>query len=78
LFFIVMVLATALCGAVAVKPNLIERPKLWRLGRFDPFRGFFFRRDGSFRTYGRIAIVIIALLGFSTSTLVLVALLLNK
>ena len=36
---------------------------MWRLGRYDPVRNFFFRRDGSWRRYGKIGLfAIVALL----------------
>jgi hypothetical protein len=36
---------------------------MWRLGRHDPVRNFFFRPDGSWRRYGKIGLfAIVALL----------------
>jgi len=50
---------------------------MWRLGRYDPVRNIFYRQDGSFRKFGRIAIALILALAFGLVSIGLTSLLWN-
>lgn len=70
----VLILVIALIGLCVLVLKLVRafNPRVmnkagpdwrWRAGKHDPVRNVFFREDGSFRRYGRLAFVALLLLG---------------
>ena len=64
IFYFVMLLPVVLLVGVLVtmfNPKVTNKAGpnwSWRLGKYDPIRFIFFRQDGTFRRYGRVALLI--------------------
>ena len=58
----------------AFDPRVVDKAGpdwLWTGGRSDPVRGLYFRPDGSFRRYGRVALVLTVAAGCAALSWVL-------